>query len=380
MTSGRPRALEFFAGIGLMRAGLADAGIDTVWANDNDADKAAAYGDNFGRQSFVLGDIRDVSAQELPEADVATASFPCTDLSVAGARRGLGDMAAPKGARRESSMFWEFARLLRDMRSRRPRAVVCENVHGFASSGTGRDLYVAVEALNNLGYSCDILSVDARHFVPQSRPRMFIVGLQEPPPSVELLRPSPLRPAWALRFLASSPDLRLHIAPLPPLPDGPGSLDGYLEAIDSSSTLWWAGARRTAFVDSLSPLQTQRLRSLQRGRDLVWRTAYRRTREGRAVWEIRADGIAGCLRTARGGSSKQAVVEAGRGRVRVRWMTPREYALLMGAPSYKLPARTTHAVFGFGDAVCVPVVRWLAQTYLLPYLRGRSPHQLLEAA
>ena len=86
---------------------------------------------------------------------------------------------------------------------------------------------------------------------------------------------------------------------------------------------------------------------------------------------MRPDDIAGCLRTARGGSSKQAVVRAGRGKVQVRWMTGREYARLMGAGDYDLrAARTSQALFGFGDAVCVPAVGWLSEHYLLPLVRG----------
>jgi len=119
-------------------------------------------------------------------------------------------------------------------------------------------------------------------------------------------------------------------------------------------------------VESLSPIQTERLNELRAGSGPTWRTAYRRTRNGVAEWEIRADGIAGCLRTARGGSSKQALVEAGDGDVRVRWMTPREYARLMGAPDFKLAARRNQALFGFGDAVCVPVIAWLCEHYVAP--------------
>jgi DNA (cytosine-5)-methyltransferase 1 len=89
---------------------------------------------------------------------------------------------------------------------------------------------------------------------------------------------------------------------------------------------------------------------------------------------VRADDIAGCLRTARGGSSKQALVRLGDGRVRARWMTPLEYARLMGAGGYDLSAaRTNQALFGFGDAVAVPVVAWLAEHYLMPALGLRRP-------
>jgi DNA (cytosine-5)-methyltransferase 1 len=87
------------------------------------------------------------------------------------------------------------------------------------------------------------------------------------------------------------------------------------------------------------------------------------------MWEIRADGISGCLRTAKGGSGKQAVVEAGQGNARVRWMTPTEYARLQGAPNFRLDgARRNDAISAFGDGVCVPVIAWIARKYLTPLL------------
>jgi len=77
-------------------------------------------------------------------------------------------------------------------------------------------------------------------------------------------------------------------------------------------------------------------------------------------------------------------VQAGRGQVRVRWMTPREYARLMGAPDYELAGlRRNQALFGFGDGVCVPVVSWLATHYLLPLVRGElteAPDVMLAAS
>lgn len=118
-------------------------------------------------------------------------------------------------------------------------------------------------------------------------------------------------------------------------------------------------------------MQRARIEELRTHEGIVYRTAYRRTRRGVAVWEVRRDDISGCLRTARGGSSKQAVVRLGNGSLQVRWMTPHEYARLMGADGYLLDsARTNQALFGFGDAVAVPVVRWLGENYLMPLLRG----------
>lgn len=375
----RLRAAEFFAGIGLMRLGLEQASIETVWANDIDVAKRDAYTANFSEPDFCLADVRDVTADSIPEVDIATASFPCTDLSLAGNRKGLGSEAAPKGTYWESSMFWEFARVIREMGDRRPQTICCENVLGFATSNGGRDLRIAIRELNDLGYSCDVLMIDARHFVAQSRPRVFLVALADTPDRPPRLTPSEVRPPWAVRFYEQNTDLRLHAQPLSPLPEGPASLDGFVENFSPDDSIWWDVERVEKFVSSLSPIQTERLDALRSAPTTHWRTAYRRTRHGRAVWEIRADGIAGCLRTARGGSSKQALVEAGSGQVRVRWMTPREYARLMGAPEYVLPTRRSQALFGFGDAVCVSAVGWLAQNYLAPATR-RSVRELREAA
>jgi DNA (cytosine-5)-methyltransferase 1 len=366
------RAAEFFAGIGLMRLGLEAAGVETVWANDIESGKRDLYTANFGEDEFVLCDIRDVSGDSLPDVEIATASFPCTDLSLAGNRQGLGPASAPRGNSGGSSMFWEFARVLSEMGGRRPPVVLLENVLGFASSHGGRDLLGAVTELNSLGYSCDLLAVDARHFVPQSRPRMFIVGLAEAPDEA-VCATFAERPAWAREFATSAPGARLHAQHLPALPTGPASLAAIVERLPADALEWWGPERFARFVASLSPIQAARLKALRESPELVWRTAYRRTRNGVAVWEVRADGISGCLRTARGGSSKQALVEAGRGEARVRWMTPREYARLMGADHFQLTGPHNQALFGFGDAVCVPVIAWLCEHYLAPASMAPAP-------
>jgi DNA (cytosine-5)-methyltransferase 1 len=144
-----------------------------------------------------------------------------------------------------------------------------------------------------------------------------------------------------------------------------------VEKIPARDERWWDEKRTAAFVGSLSPIQMERLKTLRAARTVSYRTAYRRTRAGIAVWEIRPDDVSGCLRTARGGSSKQALVQVGRDKIRARWMTPLEYARLMGAGEYRLEGlRPNQALFGFGDAVCVPAVSWLAENYLMPLVRG----------
>src|SRR5690625_319493 len=367
VASARPKVLEFFAGIGLARLGLESAGFSVVWSNDYDADKKAMYETHFadadGEHQFVLGDIRDVKAGQLPtDASLAWASSPCTDLSLAGARAGL--------AGSESGTFWEFTRLLRELGDDgRPPVVVLENVVGLATSRGGDDLAAAVREFNDLGYSVDVLAIDARRFVPQSRPRLFVVGAMEPPRQQQ--RSAQLPPDW-LQTVFGNRELRTHRAVLPdppaPLTSGLGT---YIEEMPLSDNRWWDAERTAAFMASLSPTQRARVSALRYSPGVKYRTAYRRTRNGVAVWEVRPDDVSGCLRTARGGSSKQAVVRLGNGRALARWMTPLEYARLMGAGSYNLDgARANQVLFGFGDAVAAPVVEWLARNYITPLLNG----------
>lgn len=78
-------AAEFFAGIGLVRLALQNHGWQVLWANDIDPDKAQMYHANFGHADLHVGDIHHVPASHIPPCTLYTASFPCQDLSIAGA-------------------------------------------------------------------------------------------------------------------------------------------------------------------------------------------------------------------------------------------------------------------------------------------------------
>lgn len=367
ISAARPHVLEFFAGIGLARMGLEDAGFHVAWANDYEPGKKLMYDAQFadaGNHALQLGDIGELTSADVPSgAALAWASSPCTDLSLAGARAGL------EGG--QSGTFWHFIRILEEMGDQRPAVAVLENVVGLATSNGGDDLTAAIRAFNTLGYSVDVLAIDARRFVPQSRPRLFLVAALAPPAATGPNATSPLRPEW-LQWVFDDDSLVTHQAELPeapePLREGLGSV---IERMQATDERWWDEERTAAFLASLSETQLDRVTGLLRARKTSYRTAYRRTRKGKAVWEVRPDDIAGCLRTARGGSSKQAVVRIGAGKLQVRWMTPLEYARLMGAGDYELGgARPSQVLFGFGDAVAVPAVSWLASNYLLPLVRG----------
>lgn len=362
----RPGVLEFFAGVGLARMGLEKAGFQVRWANDYEPDKHEMYRQQFGDdEPFVVGNVGHVRGQDLPvDVELAWASSPCTDLSLAGNRQGL--------AGRESSAFYQFTRVLGEMAENKPKVAVLENVVGLATSHGGEDLAAAVREFNDLGYSVDVLTLDARRWVPQSRPRLFLIGAQTPPKDSSDSS-SELRPDF-LQAVFGDPSLRTHRAalpvPAPPRTEGMGAL---MEPIRASDERWWDAERTAAFQMSLSPIQEQRVKDLRYAPRVSYRTAYRRTRNGRPVWEVRPDDVSGCLRTARGGSSKQAVVKLGHGRLQVRWMTGVEYARLMGAGDYNLTGlRDSQVHFAFGDAVAVPAVQWLADNYLMPLVRGES--------
>ncbi len=377
-----PRVAEFFAGIGLVRLGLEAAGLSVVWANDLSAIKQKLYVGQFSENHFQLKDVRAVTGAEIPDIELATASFPCTDLSLAGYRRGL--------AGEHSGLFWEFLRVLREMGERRPQAILIENVIGFLTSHGGDDLRVALVALNELGYWCDILTIDARHFVPQSRPRLFIIASRDRLHKVQGWSASAARSEAAVRFArehalprAGQPALLLQARAVELPARGTRTLADVVERFSADDPHWWDAARVQAFLEQLSPLQRTRLDRLGARGERSWATMYRRTRAGRPAWEIRDDQLSGCLRAVSGGSSRQALVEAGAGQVRVRWMTAREYARLQGAADYRIDTVTENqALFGFGDAVCVPAITWLAEQYLVPLLAGTltaRPAELLAA-
>lgn len=358
------RAAEFFAGIGLVRAGLEPAGFEIVWANDFEPAKKEMYEGNFGTDhDFALGDVAEVNSSHLPEdLDLAWASFPCTDLSLAGDRRGL--------AGKQSGTFFHFTRILAELGDKKPRVIALENVNGLATSHGGDDMAALVRELNGLGYSVDVMALDGRRFVAQSRPRIFVVGSMDVPEE-DTEEVSTLRPEW-LQGVFQDETLVTHRAALPEPPAMMTvGLADVIEVMGPRDSRWWEAERKKRFLDSLSPVQRGRLDAMKASELVTYRTAYRRTRAGVPVWEIRADEISGCLRTARGGSSKQAVVMAGQGRIAVRWMTPLEYARLMGAPDYSLEGlRDSQILFGFGDAVVVPAVQWVGDNYLAPLIRG----------
>jgi DNA (cytosine-5)-methyltransferase 1 len=382
---------EFFAGGGMARVGLG-GDWECLFANDIDEDKATAYRANWGGSEFVPGDLAAVEARHLPgRADLAWASFPCQDLSLAGGGKGMG--AADDAVRTRSGAFWLFDEKIRALceENRPPRAIVLENVVGVLTSHGKRDFRALVAALDTLGYRVGAMTLDARWFTPQSRPRVFFVALHkalDPSPALTAAGPDP---AWASPALlaahAALPDA-LSIDwvwwRLPAAPPRNVALVDFLE--DSPADTPWCSRRATERLLSLmTPTHRQKIENMQASGRLSVGAVYRRTRTDpqggkRQRAEVRFDGMAGCLRTPGGGSSRQTLIEVHGQSIRTRLLSPRETARLMGLPdSYLLPKSASAAYKLCGDGLCAPVVRHLAEHLLRPLLGCAATGELAAA-
>lgn len=358
-----------------MRIGLEQAGWKIRYANDIDEQKQAMYRSHFPdcHKHFSCKDIHKVAAREVPRVTLATASFPCNDLSLAGGRAGL--------AGKESSAFWGFINVLRGMQEegRLPRLVLLENVAGFLTSHKGEDFRQALEALGDLGYTVDAFFMDAARFVPQSRVRLFVIGVlrsgemsMKPGDAAPMLlsQETALRPRPLITFMHSHPDLCWGVRSLPePPPLGAVNLRTILEPLEDDAPEWWNRERAEYLLNQMSERHHRVAQQMMARQEWGYGTVFRRMRNNVSTAELRTDGIAGCLRTPRGGSGRQILFKAGFGHFSARLVTPREAARLMGAGDFTITVPLNQALFGFGDAVCVPVIAWIARYYLNPLLR-----------
>lgn len=350
---------------------MARLGLGESWhcrfANDFDHGKADAYRANFADAAdhFHEGDVWALTTDALPgQVDLAWASSPCQDFSLAGARAGLA------GGR--SSAFYGFWRLMQllDKEGRAPRTIVIENVAGLLSSHAGADLEAVCAALVDHGYRFGILEIDAANLLPQSRVRVFIVASREAPAALQ--GPSPfhtnavraahqrlpqaLRNAWVWWRLAAPPRPNADLAAL----------------LEPDDAVRWRGEVETAELLALMDDRNRaKVDAAQASGEHRVGAVFRRIRSGEQRAEVRFDGLAGCLRTPRGGSSRQMLVVVEGDTVRTRLITPREGARLMGLPeAYVLPSSATAALEVIGDGVAIPVVRLLAQGLLEPLLNA----------
>jgi DNA (cytosine-5)-methyltransferase 1 len=373
--------LEFFAGGGMARAGLGQSW-QCLFANDFDAMKVAAYVQNYGEADIKLEDVAKLTLDDLPArpSDLAWASFPCQDLSLAGDYAGLG--RERDGALTRSGSFWPFWKLMRGLAEtgRSPRTIVLENVYGCLTSHAGKDFAAIGLALSSLEYRFGAIVINASRFVPQSRPRVFFIAIDRSealPAELVSNRPDP---EWHPRSLVDafeglSPSAKKHwiwwTAPAPRV-----RKTRFADLIEDEPTgvAWHSLAETDYLLSLMSPVNLAKVASARLSAKRMVGCLYRRTRPDangvkRQRAEVRFDDLAGCLRTPAGGSSRQSILVIDGERVRSRLLSPREAARLMGLDDgYRLPARYNDAYHVCGDGVCAPVVHYIAEAILEPIL------------
>jgi DNA (cytosine-5)-methyltransferase 1 len=368
---------EYFAGIGLVRMGLESCGWRTVFANDISEKKFEMYRMFFpdAKGYYIIDDIFKINPETIPSTTLATCSFPCIDLSLAGNMNGISG--------KHSSAFWGFIQVLQAQGDLAPPLVMVENVPGWLHSNNGTDFRLTVQALNRLGYVCDVFTLDALRFTPQSRLRVFLVGIKPP---VEnrgaqsiFTRPRSLLPDTLRKSVLANLDLEwfYHDTPEPP-PLNTEGLSDIIEPLDNADLRWWSEIQVNRHMAMMEQSHFSRVLQLAQGDKPSYRTFYRRRRAGVQRAEVRHDDLSGCLRTAVGGSGKQFLIKAGLGRIQMRTMTPREYARLQGVPDdYPITVNGVHALTGFGDAVCVPAITWIGKNVLNALVERYLSEQVL---
>ncbi len=376
---------EFFAGAGMARAGLGKAW-QCLFANDSDPLKTASYSENWECGVFDQRDVALISTRDLKGyADLAWASFPCQDLSQAGAKMGIGTAGTDDVTR--SGAIWPFLKLIRDLakEGRHPALLALENVVGLLSSNGGADFGSICSTLHEIGYRFGAVVVDASHFVPQSRPRVFIIAQRrEVALPTNLHTALPKAPWHTQMVLRARAGLSAHVSEgwvWWSIGEVPGSKNVKLSSIiDLSDKAEWNTPEATKrLIAMMSKLHRERLKAAKATNRAMIGSLYLRMRpsvEGGTVQraEIAFSDTLGCVRTPKGGASRPRIIAVKGRRVRTRLVSAREAARLMGLDSsFHLPDTYSEAFRVMGDGVVPPVVRFLADRLLEPLATHARP-------
>ncbi|MDR3158625.1 MAG: DNA cytosine methyltransferase [Zoogloeaceae bacterium] len=353
---GRLTFLDFFAGSGLVSHALSPY-FKAIWANDICPKKAAVFMANHDDTPFAQCSVTAISGRQLPFGLLSWASFPCQDLSLAGNIKGI--------QAKRSGLVWEWLRVMDEM-PRRPPVLAAENVSGLVSANKGAHYRELHEALARRGYSVGALLLDAARWLPQSRPRVFVVAVDSRLPIPETLVSD--KPTWAHSAAIQKVSVGLEDWIWWRLPE-PEKRDPALSGIVDYSLACHDAA---TIRKNLALIPAGHMRRLEE-KNMRVVPGYKRIRNGKQVLELRFDDIAGCLRTPAGGSSRQYLVMRQGDEWKTRILSPREAARLMGAPeTFKLPGTPNDGYKAMGDAVAAPVAAHLAEHLLFPLARAHN--------
>ncbi|MBX7183463.1 MAG: DNA (cytosine-5-)-methyltransferase [Bacteroidia bacterium] len=164
--------IDLFAGIGGIRLAYQNLGGKCVFTSEWDKYSKKTYEANFGEVPF--GDITKISEKEIPDHDILLAGFPCQPFSIAGVskKNALGRLHGFLDET-QGTLFFDVARIIEH---KKPKAFMLENVKNLVSHDKGKTFKVIRETLKELDYSIYFKVLDGKHFVPQHRERIIIVG------------------------------------------------------------------------------------------------------------------------------------------------------------------------------------------------------------
>lgn len=371
---------EFFAGGGMARAGLGKQW-RCLFANDMDPLKASTYIDNWGDEHLDMRDVREVDTHELPlHADLSWASFPCQDLSLAGNGLGIGERDSSSDETTRSGAIWPFLDLVSRLgeENRKPPILVLENVLGLLTLDQGSHFAAICHQLSKTGYRYGAIIIDAKYFLPQSRPRVFVVAISRHVSIPECLVSEEPLSQWHSPSLLRACNSLAQEARNDWVWWSPGDLpDARMKELDDlidfehENALWHSVEETRRLISMMAPANLARLANAQASGKTMAGSLYLRMRKEKGVnrqrTEITFSTVLGCLRTPKGGASRPRIIVVKGSQVKTRLLSVKEAAALMGLPDdFILPAAYQSAFKVIGDGLAVPPVRFLAERILEP--------------
>ena len=171
--------VDLFAGIGGIRKGFEEHNGKCIFTSEWNEYAVKTYRANFPDDHPLVGDITRIDEKNIPDHDVLLAGFPCQPFSIAGVSK-KNALGRPHGflCETQGTLFFDVARIIKE---KQPKAFLLENVKNLASHDGGKTYRTILGVLRDeLGYDIHHKVIDGRHFVPQHRERIIIVGFREP--------------------------------------------------------------------------------------------------------------------------------------------------------------------------------------------------------
>jgi DNA (cytosine-5)-methyltransferase 1 len=162
---------SFFSGVGGIDLGFEmTKNFKVIWANEIDVNASKTYALNFSN-TLITEDIKKIESNDVPNADIFIAGFPCQAFSVAGYKKGFED--------ERGILFFDLLRIIKE---HKPRVVFLENVKNLVGHDNGNTFRVIKESLEFYGYKVRDKVLNAKDYgnIPQNRERIYIVAFIDP--------------------------------------------------------------------------------------------------------------------------------------------------------------------------------------------------------